>query len=126
MITQVGTVGVNVRDQAAARAFYTEQLGFALIRDEAMMPGTEWPRWIEVAPAGAPTHLVLFTPPDQESQIGTASRIVFHCDDIQATVQDLRARGIRFTTELEQQPWGWWAEFADLDGNGFGLWAPPH
>ena len=30
-----------------------------------------------------------------------------------------------FTTELAQEPWGWWAEFQDLDGNGFGLWAPP-
>jgi predicted enzyme related to lactoylglutathione lyase len=125
MITQAGTVSVNVRDQDKAKAFYTEKLGFEVIRDEPMMPPAESPRWIEVAPRGAQTHFVLFTAPGMEDQIGTDSRIVLHCDGIEQTAKELRGRGVEFVDEPRQEPWGWWASFKDLDGNTFGLWAPP-
>ena len=124
MITKAGTIGINVRDQAQARDFYTKTLGFQVIRDEPMMPGSAEPRWLEVAPAGVETHFVLYTPPGHEDQIGTSTRVVLHCDDLPATVDDLRAKGVRITTEAEHQPWGWWAEFTDPDGNEFGIWAP--
>jgi predicted enzyme related to lactoylglutathione lyase len=125
MITCAGTVGVNVRDQQRAKEFYTQKLGFQVIRDEPLMPPAESPRWIEVAPPGAQTHLVLLTPPGMEDQIGTNSRVVLHCDDIQQTVKELQQQGVEFTDQLHQEPWGWWAAFNDQDGNGFGLWAPP-
>lgn len=125
MITSVGTIGINVRDQQQALEFYTQKLGFQLIRDNPMDPGTDSPRWIEVAPAGAQTHLVLFTPPGHEDRIGTFSGYVFHCDDIRTTVTELHGRGVEFAEDLKQEPWGWWASFKDLDVNTFGLWAPP-
>jgi lactoylglutathione lyase len=47
--------------------------------------------------------------------------MVFECDDIQATYEELRGRGVEFTEEPSEQPWGMWAQFKDVDGNEFGL-----
>jgi predicted enzyme related to lactoylglutathione lyase len=119
-ITKASTVGIYVSDQERALDFYTNALGFEKLVDEPMGPDTE-ARWIEVAPAGAETHLVLFTPPGQEDRIGTFSNVVLACDDIRSTHEELRGRGVEFTREPSEQPWGLWAEFKDVDGNEFGL-----
>lgn len=118
MITKAATVGVYVSDQARALDFYLNKLGFEKFRDEPMGPEA---RWIEVAPAGAETHLVLFTPPGFEDRIGTFANLVFECDDIQATYEELRDRDVEFSEEPSRQPWGMWAQFKDVDGNEFGL-----
>ena len=118
MITKARTVGVYVSDQDRALDFYVDKLGFEKRTDEPMGPEA---RWIEVAPAGAETVLVLFTPPGQEDRIGTFSNVVFECDDIEATYRELRGRGVEFTEEPSEQPWGMWAQFKDVDGNEFGL-----
>ncbi len=63
MITHIETVAVYVSDQERAVRFYVDQLGFELRKDATMGTAVGGPRWIEVAPAGARTVLVLFTPP---------------------------------------------------------------
>ena len=107
MITRVSSVGVQAGDLDQAVAFYVDKLGFEKRRDEPMGPDA---RWIEVAPAGAETVVVPFTP-----------GLVFACDDIQATYQELRGRGVEFTEGPSEQPWGRWAQFRDPDGNEHGL-----
>ena len=119
MITSVKSVGVYVSDQQRALDFYTNQLGFEKRRDDPMGPNA---RWIEVAPTSADTVLVLFTPAGLESRIGTFAGIVLDCDDIQATYEELRGRGVEFTEAPSMQPWGMMmAQFRDIDGNGFVL-----
>ena len=59
MITRVSSVGVRAGDQDRAVEFYVGKLGFEKRRDEPM--GLDG-RWVEVAPAGAETALVPFTP----------------------------------------------------------------
>ena len=118
MITAASTVGIFVSDQDRALDFYTNALGFEKRADEPMGDGA---RWIEVAPAGAQTRLVLYTPPGFEDRIGTFSNVVFGCDDIRATHEELSGRGVEFTQEPSEQPWGLWAQFKDQDGNEFGL-----
>jgi predicted enzyme related to lactoylglutathione lyase len=118
VITTASTVGIYVSDQDRALDFYANKLGFEKLVDEPMGGGS---RWIEVAPRGAETHLVLFTPPGQEDRIGTFSNVVFSCEDIESTHQELRNRGVEFTEEPSEQPWGLWAQFKDQDGNEFGL-----
>lgn len=117
-ITRAGTVGIFVSDQDRALDFYVNRLGFEKRLDEPM--GSE-ARWIEVVPTGAETRLVLFTPPGMEDRIGTFSNVVFECDDIQVTYEELRGRGVEFSEEPNEQPWGMWAQFKDVDGNEFGL-----
>ncbi len=120
MITKASTVGIYVSDQDQALGFYTNKLGFEKLIDEPMGSDSD-ARWIEVAPAGAQTRLVLFTPPGQEDRIGTFSTVVFSCDDMESTYQELSGRGVEFSENPSEQPWGIWAQFKDPDGNEFGL-----
>jgi predicted enzyme related to lactoylglutathione lyase len=118
MITKASTAGIYVSDQDQALDFYTNKLGFEKLTDEPM--GSD-ARWIEVAPAGAQTRLVLYTPPGQEDRIGTFSNVIFSCDDMNSTYQELKGRGVEFSENPSEQPWGIWAQFKDPDGNEFGL-----
>ena len=127
-LTNIHTASVFVRDQDAALDFYTNKLGFEVRRNDPMGPDG---RWIEVAPPGAQTAVLLYKPTPEmpgastyeyaQAGIGTFNPILFRCDDVQRTYQELSARGVRFPTPPEQQPWGWWAVFEDQDGNSFGL-----
>jgi len=56
MFTKIGTIGVGVSDQDKALDFYDNKLGFEKIDDQPM---SETERWLEVAPPGAQTHLML-------------------------------------------------------------------
>lgn len=121
MITSVRSVGIYVGDQDRAKQFWTETLGFNLVSDTPMGPEDGGARWIEVAVSGSPVLLVLFTADDQRDRIGTFSNVLFNCDDIQKTYEQLRAKGVEFTEAPVQQFWGWWAVFKDPDGNTYGL-----
>lgn len=97
------------------------KLGFALRSDNPM--GEEL-RWLEVAPQGAQTGIVLakgyggWAP----ERVGTFTGLVVSTDDIQATYEDLKGRGVEFSEPPTQQPWGMMqALFADQDGNGYVL-----
>ena len=56
VITTIATVSAFIEDQDRAKAFYTEKLGFELINDSEMFPGSGM-RWLTVAPLGCPTAL---------------------------------------------------------------------
>jgi predicted enzyme related to lactoylglutathione lyase len=128
MLTSVGTITVQVSDQDLALAYYTEKLGFAVRQDAPMGPDQ---RWLEVAPAGAQTRILLYkATPEQpgaesyeaaQARIGTATGMVLDVDDIVATFAELRERGVKIVEEPSQQPYGWWGVFADQDGNTYGV-----
>ncbi|MFC6083841.1 VOC family protein [Sphaerisporangium aureirubrum] len=123
MITHVGTVDVFVRDQDVAVDFYVGKLGFELRRDDSMGPM----RWIEVAPPGAKTTIVLATadfPVGSEEKIGIFTDIQLITDDIKSDHELLTSRGVHFTTEPEDQSWAWHSAFVDPDGNEFFLIQP--
>ena len=122
MLTRMRSVGTPVSNQQRALEFYTRVLGCELVTDQPMGEGPGAPRWIEVRLPRDETRLILFTPPGQESRIGTFTNLILYCDDIQATYRELSARGVQFPTKPERAPWGgWWATFKDPDGNEFGL-----
>jgi lactoylglutathione lyase len=119
MITNVRTITVQVSDQDRAIGFYVDQLGFDKTRDIPMGPDE---RWIEVAPPNGGTTLVLSRA--QETK-GAFTGYIFDTDNMHQTYETLNARGVNFTVPPRSEPWGEWAQFADLDGNEFGIWAPP-
>jgi predicted enzyme related to lactoylglutathione lyase len=115
-----------VSDQDRSLAFYTQKLGFELQMDAPMGQS----RWIQLAPKGAHTSLVLALPtPDMppeiyertKSMLGGFTNFIFAVDDMRATCDELRGRGVQFQDEPTQQPWGWWATIKDPDGNIIGL-----
>lgn len=120
MIIRTKLITVWVSDQDKAYDFYVNKLGFTVETDQTMPNGF---RWLEVVPPGAETHLAIAKPNSgQEDTIGGFSGFGFDADDLQATYDDLVAKGVNFTVPLTKQPWGaMMAQFTDPDGNVFML-----
>jgi catechol 2,3-dioxygenase-like lactoylglutathione lyase family enzyme len=95
-ITQVGTVIVPVTDQDLALEFYVEKLGFEKRTDSSYGEGQ---RWLEVAPAGAPTTIAL-VPPREGDSAGIETHVGFTTEDIDADHADLSARGVDVDEEV--------------------------
>lgn len=120
MIGTLGSVTVFVTDQDRAVDFYTNKLGFELRRDQSFGPI----RWVEVAPAGSTTTIVLFphhNPVYQEDLMREFTGLQFITDDLRATHEELSGRGVTFVQEPTRMPFGYTAVFADEDKNQYSL-----
>jgi lactoylglutathione lyase len=128
MLTRVGTITVQVRDQGEALVYYTQKLGFEKRVDQPMGSGQ---RWIEVAPKGAETRILLYKATEEApgtdsyeaalASIGRSTGMVLEAEDIVATFAQLKENGVTIIDEPSQQPYGWWGMFADQDGNSYGV-----
>ena len=118
MITHIGTVAVYVTDQDAALKFWTDQVGFELRTERAM---TESARWLEVAPPGAGSALVLYPTALMNDWQARKPSVVFVVDDIEGTCDRLARNGVTFSQALVDMAWGKFAAFLDTEGNEFGL-----
>jgi uncharacterized DUF497 family protein len=101
-----------------ALAFWIEQVGFVMHREKSMGPDA---RWIEVGPPGAAACLVLYPKSMMADWKERKPSIVFECQNLQQTFDEMRQRGVRFTQEPQQMPWGPFAIFEDTEGNWHGL-----
>ena len=134
MLKQLTTVQVWVHDQDEALAFYTEKLGFE-VRSDATLPELGDFRWLTVSPAGQPdvaiTLMAIPGPPVMDDDVanqvrslmatGFAGAIFLTTEDCQASYEELKARGVEFTEEPEERPYGIDAGFRDPSGNSFRL-----
>jgi predicted enzyme related to lactoylglutathione lyase len=116
MIRGVKLVSIPVSDQDASLKFYTEKMGFKVATDQAMGPGQ---RWIELLIPGSNVSLALFTPEGHENRIGGFQPVTFWCDDVVATAEALKAKGVQLAAEPKKEVWGTMAKFKDPDGNQF-------
>ena len=130
MLKQLTTTQVWVHDQEEALAFYTEKLGLEL-REDVTVPEFDNFRWLTVGVPGQPdvaiTLMAIPGPPvfDEETHNaiktlvakGAATGLFFATDDIQATYEELKARGVEFQQEPTEQPYGVDAGFRDPSGN---------
>lgn len=123
-ILGVNKIVVGVRDQARAKKFWSETVGFKITTDVPY--DDHGRRWVEVTSADGQTQLVLSDDPDAQyrfpvrEELPTAN-FFFYADDIERTYRDLSANGVEFPAPPEKQPWGWWAMFLDSEGNRFAL-----
>ncbi|MEW9552892.1 VOC family protein [Nonomuraea sp. NPDC050783] len=113
-ITHLQKLTVPVSDQDAAKSFYVDKLGFE-VRTDTPMPMGDNLRWIEVAPKGAQTTLVLCTWLPDTPQIKNAMLETSNTDE---AVAALREAGVS-VDDPNPTPWGKQASFADPDGNTF-------
>lgn len=123
MLRGVSKVFIEVDDQDRAVAFWTEKLGFELLKDEAY--GDE--RWIELrTPDGAVTVVPMLRQGERPVAPDTlpTSNVSFYCNDMAETYEQLVARGVSFPQPPVEQAFGWWSMFEDREGNRFAL--TPH
>jgi hypothetical protein len=74
--------------------------------------------------ACVPTHdqdRALFTPDGFEDRIGGFQPITFWTDDVFATAQSLKSKGVEFAADPKKESWGTSSIFKDADGNQFVL-----
>ncbi|MEM6586470.1 MAG: VOC family protein [Pseudomonadota bacterium] len=112
-----------VRDYDEAIAFYVDTLGFALLED--IYQPEQDKRWVTVGPKGGGCALVLGQAgdEDQAGRIGdqTGGRVAFflETDDFWRDYAAYKAKGVHFTRQPVDAPYGTVAVFADLYGT---LW----
>jgi catechol 2,3-dioxygenase-like lactoylglutathione lyase family enzyme len=117
MFEKVAVISIPVKDQRAAKAFYTDKLGCAVV--DEMPFGTPDTMWIRLGLPGVDTQLVLATwfpamPP------GSLQGLVLATNRLDQTHAELRRRGLDISP-IQNQEWGREATFADVDGNGWVL-----
>jgi len=122
---RIACVALVVREYDEAIAFFVDSLGFELVEDT---PLSGEKRWVVVAPPGGSGTALLLAraaTPEQESRVGdqTGGRVFLflHTDDIRRDYREMTARGVRFTGEPREEPYGTVAVFLDLYGNKWDL-----
>ena len=131
MISKITHSGVYVLDQASAYDFYVNKLGFEVRVDVPMGPGA---RWLTVGPKEQPEFELILMPvmegmhgKEIAQQIrelvkkGAMTGAVMECEDIYATYEELKARGVEFTKPPTQEFYKLEAIFKDDSGNWFSL-----
>lgn len=122
MIKGVHKVVIEVEDQLRAKQFWTEKMGFEVVKDDVY--GDSGRRWLEVrAPDGA-AILVLMPrehPPVKAADMQPNANPFFYCDDLQKTYEELTAKGVEFTQPPMNMGFGDWSLFVDGEGNRFAL-----
>ncbi len=108
-------------DAEADRRFIGEVLGFGHVD-----AGDGWlifaapPAEVAVHPTEGPSSR-----PEGRSGPGT-HELYLMCDDVEATVKDLTAKGATFATPVTDQGWGLMTAIALPGGGGLGLYQPRH
>jgi predicted enzyme related to lactoylglutathione lyase len=108
MIKEVAFVAIAVSDKERARKFYQETL--ELKPTTTAMEGA----WVEYD-LGTVTIGVGCHPAWKPSRDGTT--VAFEVGDIDATIAQLKERGVSFDMEKTETPVCWMAQFRDPDGN---------
>jgi uncharacterized glyoxalase superfamily protein PhnB len=131
---RIGSAQLWVRDQDEALEFWTEKVGFEVKVDVTMAEMGDF-RWLTVGPPGDDgTSVVLMAIPgepmiDQDSKAkieelmskGFAGTIFLGTDDCQARYDEMKARGVEFTSAPEETPYGVDCGFTDPSGNSVRL-----
>jgi len=131
---RIATAQLWVHDQDAALAFYTDKLGWEVRSDVTIAELGDF-RWLTVAPTGQDDFaVVLMAIPGQPvldpataKQVadlmgkGFAGTVFLATDDCRASYEELKARGVEFTEEPEDRPYGIDAGFRDPSGNSLRL-----
>jgi catechol 2,3-dioxygenase-like lactoylglutathione lyase family enzyme len=115
-ITGIRTVSIPVDDQDAALRFYTDTLGFTVLRDN---PTSDGGRWIELAPGGD-NAIVTLEPSATEVTRG-AIGIRFTTDDAEAAHAAFLAAGVDIGEILRWPGVPAMFAFRDPEGNAFSI-----
>ena len=131
---RIANAQVWVHDQDEALAFYTQKLGMEVRADVTLAEMGNF-RWLTVGPAGQPDVSVVLMaipgPPLMDAETteqlrslmakGFAGTIFLTTEDCQAAYEELKGRGVEFTEQPEERPYGIDSGFRDPSGNAIRL-----
>jgi uncharacterized glyoxalase superfamily protein PhnB len=130
---KVANAQLWVHDQDEALAFYTEKVGME-VRTDVTLPEMGDFRWLTVGMPGQDVAVVLMAIPgppvmdtetsDQVRELkakGFAGTVFLETDDCRASFEELKGRGVEFTEEPEERPYGIDSGFRDPSGNSLRL-----
>jgi len=123
-----------VHDQDEALAFYTGKLGME-VRSDVTLPEMGDFRWLTVGPANQPDFSIVLMaipgPPVMDAETGEevknlmakgfAGTVFLTTDNIRSDYEELKGRGVEFTDELQERPYGIDSGFRDPSGNALRL-----
>ena len=123
-----------VHDQDEALDFYTKKLGMEVRADVTLAEMGNF-RWLTVGPATQPdiaiTLMAIPGPPVMDNETadqvkslmakGFAGTIFLTTDDVYADYEQLKSRGVEFSEQPEERPYGIDSGFHDPSGNSFRL-----
>jgi catechol 2,3-dioxygenase-like lactoylglutathione lyase family enzyme len=108
MITGAHTL-IYTEDPEGLRAFLRDVLGFGNVD-----AGGGW-----LIFRSPPAEVAVHPGPDRHE-------LSLMCDDLAATMAELTAKGVRFTSEPSEQPWGTIVQFSIPGGGELSLYEPKH
>ena len=131
---KLATAQLWVHDQDQALDFYTKKLGME-VRQDVTLPEMGDFRWLTVGPAGQPDVAIVLMAipgppvmdPDTAEEVkslmskGFAGTVFLTTDDVRTEYEQLSGRGVEFTEEPEERPYGIDSGFRDPSGNSFRL-----
>ena len=131
---KLATTQLWVDDQDEALEFWTKKVGLE-VRSDVTLPEMGDFRWLTVGPADQPDiSIVLMAIPgppvmDQATaqQVrdlmakGFAGTVFLTTDNAQASYEELKGRGVEFSEEPEERPYGIDMGFHDPSGNSIRL-----
>jgi catechol 2,3-dioxygenase-like lactoylglutathione lyase family enzyme len=126
-----------VHDQDEALAFYTDKIGME-VRSDVTLPEMGNFRWLTVGPREqedfAITLMAIPGPPVMDEQTasevrnlmskGFAGTVFLTTDNVRGDYEELKGRGVEFTEEPEERPYGIDCGFRDPSGNSLRLTQP--
>jgi uncharacterized glyoxalase superfamily protein PhnB len=133
-VIKISTVQLWVHDQEEALAFWTKKVGFE-VRMDVTLPELGGFRWVTVAPAGEQDVAIVLMaipgPPVMDAETaeqvrnlmgkGFAGTVFLTTDDVHASYEELKGRGVEFVEEPEERPYGIDSSFRDPSGNNIRL-----
>ena len=118
-IERLRALTIWVSDVDAAVDFYVDKLGLEKTADKRY---GEKGRWVTVAPAGSDGPQISLSPAGYGGEPGGFTGMVLETSDVEGTFDELRERGVTFTSEVRTNSVGaTMVDFEDPDGNGFRL-----
>ncbi len=109
-------IPVPVSDVERAKAFYTEQAGFALDQDNEV---SEDLRFVQLTPPGSACSIAIGQGITSAAP-GSVEGLQVVVADIQQARDELLGRGVE-VSEVKDFPWGSFVWFSDPDGNGWAV-----
>ena len=131
---RLATTQLWVHDLDEALAFWTQKVGME-VRSDVTLPEMGDFRWLTVGPPGQEDVAIVLMaipgPPVMDSDTadqvrdlmakGFAGTVFLTTEDARASYEELKARGVEFSEEPEERPYGIDSGFRDPSGNNVRL-----